>query len=171
MTDGERNAGVSGWVHVVGLVAGTAAIWLLLSGYFLPLILAFGVLSVAFTVYIAHRMDLVDHEGAPIHLTWRVLTYLPWLAWEITKANWDVARRVISPSLPVTPTLFTTPASQSSDLGQVIYANSITLTPGTVSMDLEHRQILVHALSREGAADIQGGAMDRRVREIEQPTR
>jgi multicomponent Na+:H+ antiporter subunit E len=83
------------------------------------------------------------------------------------KANIDVARRVLSPSLPISPKLFTTPASQKTDLGQAIYANSITLTPGTVSVDLDPGEITVHAISREGADDVSGGEMDRRVTEVE----
>lgn len=164
----EQQSDDGGWKHLAALAIGTAVVWWLLSGYLLPLILAFGVFSVALSVWIAHRMDLIDHEGTPVHLTWRLALYIPWLAREIAKANWDVAKRVVNPALPISPTMFTTKASQSSDLGQVIYANSITLTPGTVSMDLDHRSILVHALSREGADDIESGGMDRRVSEIEQ---
>ena len=114
-------------------------------------------------VTVTLRMDIADHEGHPIHLTWRALLYWPWLVVEIVKANWDVARRVLSPSLPVTPTMIRVKASQTSDLGQVIYANSITLTPGTISVDVANGEILVHALSREGAEELVGGEMDRRV--------
>ena len=76
-------------------------------------------------------------------------------------------RRVLSPSLPVTPTLIRVKASQTSDLGQVIYANSITLTPGTVAVDLVGDQIKVHALLREGIEDLQAGEMDRRICRLE----
>lgn len=154
-------------LHAIGLAVVSAAIWLLLSGHFEPLLLFLGVVSVTVCVLIALRMDLVDHESVPTQITWNVLRYIPWLAWEVVKANIDVAKRIIDPKLPISPTMFETPASQKSDLGHMIYANSITLTPGTVSMDLEPGRILVHALSREGAADIQSGEMDRRVAELE----
>ena len=106
---------------------------------------------------------VADQEGHPLHLTWGALIYWPWLLVEIVKANIDVVRRVLSPSLPVSPTMLRVKASQKSDLGQVIYANSITLTPGTISVDVANGEILVHALSREGAEDLVGGEMDRRV--------
>ncbi len=83
--------------------------------------------------------------------------------WQIVIANIDVARRVLSPSLPISPTLIRVKASQSTDLGQAIYANSITLTPGTISIDVEDGEILVHALTREGAQSLLDGEMDRRV--------
>ena len=143
------------------------ATWLLLSGYFVPLILGFGVLSCVLVVLIARRMDLIDHEGHPIHLGIRGFTYWFWLAWEIVKANLDVAKRIVDPQLPISPTLVRVKTSQKSELGQVIYANSITLTPGTVSLRIGFDEILVHAISREGAAELASGEMDRRATRLE----
>ena len=74
-----------------------------------------------------------------------------------------VGRRALGPGLDISPTLLRVSASQKTDLGRVIYANSITLTPGTVSVDVEGGTILVHALSRDGAAALEEGEMDRRV--------
>ena len=154
-------------IHGIGLCLALAACWLLLSGHFQILLLSLGAASVAFCVWIAVRMDLIDHEGVPMHITWAGLRYLPWLMWEIIKANVDVARRVIHPSLPIAPSLFDAPISQKTDLGQVIYANSITLTPGTVSVDLDPGVIRVHALHDGAAAGVLDGEMDRRVRAVE----
>ena len=147
----------------ISLGGALLVIWLLLSGHYDALLISFGVLSCALVTAIAVRMDLVDREGHPIYLIARALRYWPWLVWEIVKANWDVARRVLSPGPNISPTLVHVSASQKTDLGQVIYANSITLTPGTVSVDVAGGTILVHALSREGAAALQEGDMDRRV--------
>ncbi len=138
------------------------ATWLLLSGHFEPLLLGFGVLSCAAVVAIMHRMDVLDHETHPVHLTPHVFLYWLWLGWEIVKANWDVLRRVLHPRLPVSPTLVRVKASQPSELGQMIYANSITLTPGTISVDVGGGEILVHSLTREGADSLEEGEMDRR---------
>ncbi len=108
-------------------------------------------------------MDIVDHEGHPLHLTWRAIGYWGWLCVEIIKANIDVIKQVLSPQMSISPTMVRVRASQRSDLGQVIYANSITLTPGTISVDVANDEILVHALSESGAKDLIGGEMDRRV--------
>ena len=150
-------------LHSISLGLVLFGVWLLLSGFFEPLLLGLGVLSCVIVVLIAHRMDVIDREGFPIHLGWRILTYWVWLAVEIVKANLDVARRVLDPRLPIHPLLVRVKASQASQLGQVIYANSITLTPGTVSMLLDGGEILVHAIAREMAEDLEGGEMDRRV--------
>ena len=108
-------------------------------------------------------MRVVDREGFPVHMTASALTYWPWLIWQIVLANIDVTRRVLSPGRAISPTLVRLKASQKSDVALVTYANSITLTPGTISVDVEPGEILVHALSRDGAEDLKGGEMDRRV--------
>ena len=82
-------------------------------------------------------------------------------------ANIDVSRRILDPKLPIRPNFIRVKASQQGDLGRVIYANSITLTPGTVSVDMEADEITVHALSYEGAAEDMSGEMDRRVSALE----
>lgn len=141
-----------------------AAIWLLLSGHFDPLILSFGAVSIAVVVFIAHRMDVVDHEGHPIHLSWKVPAYWLWLDWQIILSNFSVARKILSPNMAISPRLLTVEAGQKDDLDRVVYANSITLTPGTVSLKITGDSILVHALDEAYAADLEGGEMRRRVR-------
>ncbi len=150
-------------VHALYLGGVLFAVWLLLSGYFTPLLIAFGIASCALVVAITARMDVVDREGHPLHLTWRALPYWTWLVVEIVKANIDVAKRILLPSHAISPTMLRVKTSQTSDLGKVIYANSITLTPGTISVDVANDEILVHALSKDGADDLQTGEMDRRV--------
>lgn len=149
--------------HAIGLTAVLAGFWLILSGHFEPLLLGFGVLSCALVLAIALRMNVVDRQGQPIHLGLRAFAYIAWLLLEIAKSNIDVARRILDPRLPISPTRIRVKAGQRSVLGQVIYANSITLTPGTVSMILEDGWIDVHALTAEGAAALEAGDMDRRV--------
>lgn len=154
-------------VHAVTLGLILFGSWLLMSGIFTPLILVLGVFSCAVVVVIAMRMDVIDHEAVPVHITFKVLLYWPWLLWEIVKANIDVTRRVLGLA-PISPTMVRIKATQKTDLGIVIFANSITLTPGTISIDVdEEGYILVHALSREGTEGLEGGDMDRRVTGIE----
>ena len=155
-------------VHAVSLGLILFVTWLLLSGLLAPLLLVLGILSCATVVFIAIRMDMVDHEAVPLHLAFSALLYYPWLLWEIVKANIDVTRRVLIPSTGISPTMVQVNSTQKSELGRVIFANSITLTPGTISVDLEDDgTILVHAISREGAESLQQGEMDRRVTAME----
>jgi multicomponent Na+:H+ antiporter subunit E len=143
------------------------ATWWLLSGHLDPLLLGLGSASSLLVVVIAWRMDVIDHEGHPVQLTWRILLYWPWLLWEIAKANVEVARIIVDPKLPISPRVIRVRASQRSELGQVIYANSITLTPGTVSVDLQDGMIDVHCLTPGLAAGLAQGDMDRRVANVE----
>ncbi len=113
-------------------------------------------------------MDVLDHEGHPIHLSTRFVGYWVWLIVEIVKANIDVAKRIWSPSLPISPAMFLLNAGQTGELGQVIYANSITLTPGTVTVRLDESQLLVHAIAAEMGEDLATGEMDRRVTRLEE---
>lgn len=153
--------------HTIGLGLAMLALWLLLSGHYVPLILSFGVASCALIVFIAHRLDVIDHEAVPLQLRFGYFGYLAWLGKEITKSNWDVARLVLDPKLPISPTMVWVPATQRTEVGKVIYANSITLTPGTVSVEIENDRILVHAITRDIAAGLECGDMDRRVDAIE----
>ena len=152
--------------QVISLFLVLFGTWLLMSGILTPLLIGLGVASCILVLVITIRMDIVDHESTPIHLTWRSLLYLPWLIWEIIKANIDVARVVLNPSLPISPKLIHVKPTQKTDLALVIYANSITLTPGTISVDVDHGDILVHAITRDAAAGLAEGEMDRRVTQV-----
>lgn len=153
--------------HAISLGLTLAGGWLLLSGYYQALILSLGAISVIVTVAIVLRMETCDHETHPVHLTFRAFTYWPWLALEIIKANIDVAKRIVGPAKNISPTVFKVKSSQQSELGQVIYANSITLTPGTTTMDIQDGTFVVHTIAREVGADLSKGDMDRRVTKME----
>ncbi len=141
-------------------------LWMLLSGTTDPLLVSLGIASSILCVLIARRMDVIDHEGHPIHLSWRVAVYWPWLLWEILKANLEVARAILS-ARAVQPRLMRLKGSQKSELGHVIYANSITLTPGTVTIALDDGSLEIHALTDGSAKGLGSGDMDRRVTRLE----
>lgn len=148
--------------HVISLAVMMYLLWLGLSGHTEPLLLILGALSTALVVYLAVRMDLLDHESYPVHLKPGLIRHLAFLMKEIAIANIDVAKRILTREPDISPQLIRVPADQGSTLGKVIYANSITLTPGTVSLRVDDT-ILVHALTREGAEDISSGRMARSV--------
>ena len=111
----------------------------------------------------------VDIRAVTLGLSFpRLLLYVPWLAGEIIKATLDVARRIVSLGPPpIAPRIIRVRASQESELAQVIYANSITLTPGTISIDVSDGEILVHALHADAARGVEEGSMDRRCAALE----
>ena len=153
--------------HAISLATVLYGLWLLLSGHYTTMLMIIGGICAVFVVAIAIRMDVVDHESHPVRLGFRVFGYWRWLIWQIFWTNLDVARRILSPSLPIQPELFVVRTSQRSELGQVIYANSITLTPGTVTIEEKNGELIVHALTRSSAEEIRSGKMDRKVSAIE----
>ncbi len=156
----------------VALFLVLAALWLVNSGHYAPLMLFFCVGSCLFVVFLSRRMGIVDEEGMPVHLALRAAAYLPWILKEIVVSNLDVAKRVLRPGkLRISPRIIETPTTQHSDLGRVIFANSITLTPGTVSIQVRGSHITVHALADEVADGLLAGEMDRRVTRLEGPPR
>jgi multicomponent Na+:H+ antiporter subunit E len=149
--------------HSVSLFVCLYLFWLLLSGLFTPFLLASGVGCALAVVWFARRMDVVDHEGHPIHLGAKALVYWVWLGKEIVKSAWDVSKIILNPQLPISPTLVRFRPTQSTDVGLVIHAQSITLTPGTITIEAGSDEFLVHGLTRSGAEAVIDSEMDRRV--------
>lgn len=140
--------------YLIGLVAAVSVVWLSWSGHFEPLLLGFGVFSIALTVWLSQRLQSIDSEGQPLQMN--LVAYFIWLIKEIIVANIDVIKRIISPELPISPTWVKVKSTQKTRLGRVLFANSITLTPGTVSVQIDDDTILVHGLSNEGASSLRG---------------
>ncbi len=143
-------------------------LWVLASGYFTPLLLTLGVISSVATVAIVMRMGLLDSESLPLQVSLIALSgYLFWLLKEIAKANWAVARVIVARKPQITQKLFDVPVTQKTDIGKVIFANSITLTPGTITVETEQDCFLTHGLTEE-ACDMDALAdMDRHVSNVE----
>lgn len=129
--------------------------WFMLSGHTEVLLIALGILSTLLSIYLSKRMNIIDHESYPFHLSIRLLRYYLFLGREIIMANVDVIKRILKPGRSISPQVIKLPVRKKTDLSKVIYANSITLTPGTVTLELAGDEIKVHALSKEGAADLQ----------------
>ena len=154
-------------MRAITLIIALFAFWLALSGHYTPAFVGAGLLIAIAVAALANRARALDEEGQPIHLLPGAVTYWPWLVLEILKSAWGVTRIVLHPRLPISPTLTTVKASQETEGGLVTYANSITLTPGTLTVGLRGQELTIHALSRAGADDIERGGMDRRVRRFE----
>lgn len=154
--------------HAVRLGALLVALWLVLSGHYGALLLSLGAASCALALWVALRMDRIDGEAVPLALrAGRWLRYAGWLGVEIVKSNLAVARVLVDPRLPIRPAVFQVEATQRTLLGHVVYANSITLTPGTVSIDLHGDAIDVHSLLEPDFEALR--KMDRRVSGLERP--
>jgi multicomponent Na+:H+ antiporter subunit E len=147
--------------HTISLGLMLAILWWVLSGYAEPLLLGFGAFSVVFTLWLARRMDAIDHESHPVHLSVGLLRFWVRLVVEIVISNLHVLRAILSPrATGIQPHFLRVRVRQTSDLGKVILANSITLTPGTVSVALNGDELLVHALTRASGQAVRDGQLD-----------
>lgn len=156
-------------VDIAALGAVVYGLWLILSGHYTPWLLGMGLVATILVVYVAYRMDVVDHEGVPIiHLSLRIIGYSFWLIGEVVKSNLAATRIVLSPTMRISPTVVRFRGQQRSDLGKVIFANSITLTPGTVTVAVKGQDFYVHALFEEAVDGIEEGEMNRRVAQLEE---
>ena len=143
------------------------AFWIALSGHYTPMLVMAGLVSAGVCVLAAIRMRTADAEGHPIELFRGALTYFPWLSIEIAKSAWAVTKIILRPRLPISPTMTVVRASQRTSAAVATYANSITLTPGTITVGVRGKELTVHALVRDGALELEEGTMDRRVSRFE----
>lgn len=152
--------------YTIGLLASLAAFWLLLSGHYTPLLLAFGVGSVALVAWIAQRMQIVDHESPASGFSLRLLWYWVWLAGQILVSALSVSRLILRSPAQLQPVFRSTANTANHELNQVTFANSITLTPGTLSVAVREDAIDVHSLDGALIDDLDAGDMRRRVRAL-----
>ena len=168
-------------LRLVVSFASLCVIWLLWSGLTVELpvggegpvrvdglLAGLGLGSCLLVTWLSQRLRVLDRESQPFHLSLQVILFLPWLAREVWKANVAVAKVVLSRKVVVHPTLLRVPASQRSSIGQVIHANTITLTPGTLTLDLRDGELLVHALTDTFAAEEDSQAIDARITCLEE---
>jgi len=154
--------------YIISLVIVLSLIWIGNSGYFNGLLLSFGVVSVAFVVFMAYRLNIVDEESQPLHVSRRIIVYWLWLLKVLVQSNITVVKRIWKGQKAIDPVIARVPASQETEMGQTIYANSITLTPGTTTLDTEENSLIVYALSYNGIRYLLAGEMDRRVKRLEE---
>ncbi len=153
----------------IRLLITMAILWLLLSGLYKALLLMLGLVSVLLVTWLAVRMRVLRHRGQPIYFRFlHLVEYWGWLSWQILLSNIDVTKRILQRDMPIKPTLRRVKATPDTDLGRVIYANSITLTPGTTAINFTpDDDILVHALHEDSLHDLENGEMAAHIRDVE----
>ena len=154
--------------YILGLVIVLGSFWMINSGYLKPMLLTFGVLSVVIVCGLTMRINSRDGETFPVIFpSLRLPGYIFWMIGQVVAANIDVIKRVWGGPTAISPVIIETPSSQKTEVARVLYANSITMTPGTITLSVRGDILEVHALSREGAEQLQQGEMDRRVTALE----
>lgn len=148
--------------YAFGLLVALAAFWFALSGETSPFFLGLSAVAVLAALWLSARLKLIDREASPYHRAPQLLVYLAWLIGQIVKANIAVISRVLGPKHAIDPAMVEVETSAHSRLGTALFANSITLTPGTVTVDVDKRKLKVHALVRENASVESFAPMDRK---------
>ena len=151
------------FVRILILAVLLIAAWVLWSGYLKPLLLGLGALSCLLTVWIVRRMGYFDDENFAFHYDWRLIGFWAWLGREVVVSSIEVARVVLRRRLVVEPKVVNIDGSGLGPVDLALLGNSITLTPGTLTLDVHEGRLLVHALTAEGAAALERGEMQRRV--------
>ena len=128
--------------------------WLFWSGLYKPILLWLGAFSCALSLLLAYRIGFFS-ERSGFHLIFRLFRYWVWLLGEIAKSSFDVTKIVLQPKLAISPTLTRIKSQTDSAVGQVILSNSITLSPGTVTLDLDDGELLVHCLTQSGVEAVE----------------
>lgn len=154
------------WSRPVFLAVLLMLAWLLWSGLYKPLLLGLGVFSSILVVYLSHRLRLFDEPMFELRYLSRLARFWVWLSGEILKSSLHVTRVVLSPKPPISPTVADFDSRCERPLDQAVLGNSITLTPGTLTLQITDGHFVVHALTKSGAQDIISGEMDRRVRAL-----
>lgn len=143
-----------------------AAAWLLWSGLYKPLLLSLGLLSCALTVMLIRRMEFFDDEIYSLHFGWRLVHFWGWLGKEIWLSSIEVAKIVLHPKCPVSPRTVELQTSATDNFTQLLLGNSITLTPGTLTLDVHEGKLTVHTLTDVGAKALLSGEMARKVNQV-----
>jgi multicomponent Na+:H+ antiporter subunit E len=150
-------------VRALALASVLVAAWLLWSGLYKPLLLALGAFSCALVIYISFRMQMFEYSVFSLRFGWRLLGFWGWLGKEAVKSSLLVSRIVLSPRLPISPTMTEMDAKSRHPVDLATLGNCITLTPGTLTLRIRDGRLTVHALTREVADDLLDGEMNRRV--------
>ncbi len=145
------------------LLLSLTAAWLLWSGLYKPLLLGLGAASCLLCFWLVRRMGYFDDQLFALRISLRLLRYWLWLGGQILRSSLDVTRIVLDPKLPISPTIVDLEVDSPHPFDQVVLGNSITLTPGTLTIDVYAGVLKVHALTEDGAREILAGEMKRRV--------
>lgn len=148
--------------YLPGLILALSAFWFALSGEMSPFFLGLAAISLVLSLSLVARLGIIGRDASPYHRMPQMLFYAPWLLFQIVVANVAVIARVLGPRHAIDPAMIRLRTHARTDLGRALFANSITLTPGTVTVAVQGDRVLVHALVRENATVASLDPMNRR---------
>ncbi len=157
-------------MYFIGILLAIVVFWMANSGHYTPLMLGFAAASFVLTMLLSGRLKLIDREGAPYVRILGFVSYYPWLFWEVVKSNWVVIKACLRAEIDISPALVKVKTVCKSDLAKVTFANSITMTPGTVTIEIDGDKLLVHGLYEANTVPEAFAEMDRRCARAADPS-
>ena len=157
----------SGFLNFLATFAMLMIFWALLSGKFDAFHMTLGVICSLIIAWLSHDLLFANVRIGDIRvIIQRFITYVPWHIYQIVLSNFHVAYLALSPHMPIDPRVIRYKTKLESDISWVAFANSITLTPGTITVDIVNNEFVVHALSDKLADDLNAGEMEDRIAHI-----
>ena len=142
---------------------GLFGLWILLSGKLDAFHLSIGFFGAALIAWINTEPQHLDEPPLPLA---RLVLYLPWLFWEVVKSSLNITKIILDPKLPINPRLVQYPTSLGSNTAVVLLGNSITLTPGTVTIEVSSSKLVIHALDDESSNELESRSMEQKIAEV-----
>lgn len=154
------------WPRMIALFMLLVMVWLLWSWLFKPLVVGLGIASCLLVVYLKYRMDYFRSDHFALNVGPGLPAYWLWLGKEIFISSYEVAKIIINPRLPIDPHVIEVKTDVEDPIDQTIFANSVTLTPGSLSLDVHKGVVKIHCLTKRGAQDLYSGRMVQRVKRL-----
>jgi multicomponent Na+:H+ antiporter subunit E len=143
--------------------------WFLLSGLFSPVLIGFAITFCLLAAYLSHDFFLRCLHKGHFRMLWETVCVLPFLAWEAITTNIDMARIILSPKMDIDPVMVEMKSGLKTDMGLTLLSNFLTVTPGTLTVDIrEDKVFLVHALTKENADGVLDRHMEKKIMKIEE---
>jgi multicomponent Na+:H+ antiporter subunit E len=154
------------YIHITIWALILSVFWLLLSGMYNPLLLSFGMTSIVVVLIVLRRMENADKKRQQVGTGLRLIRYIPWLIAQVLKSSIHVTKLIWGSPNKVSPTLAKINISNVPPNKRVLYANSITLTPGTLCVDLKGDELTIHALQKSSITELEEGYMENKITSI-----
>lgn len=144
--------------------------WSIIDGKLTVESIILGTAASIIIIYLNRDIMFTIDDGGPVTLRylWHYSTLIAVLVVEIVKSNINVAKIVLNPKMPIEPSFVRVPVRFKKDFNKVLYGNVVTLTPGTLTVDIDEDEYIIHALTKEAAEGLHGSELEKHVLLLEE---
>ena len=144
--------------------------WSIIDGKLTVESIVLGTAASIIIIYLNRDIMFTIDDGGPVTLRylWHYSTLIAVLVVEIVKSNINVAKIVLNPKMPIEPSFVRVPVRFKKDFNKVLYGNVVTLTPGTLTVDIDEDEYIIHALTKDAAEGLHGSELEKHVLRLEE---